>query len=228
MRVNTLTLTSGAARMDAAHGSALRSADSAARGIGSERMNPTVLVLMAILAIGRSQEPDALSAALAEDVDDSIVELKSPDPGIRQRAALMLGLAGKGAEKAVPDLLVVLKDPVPRVRAFAALALGEIGPKLVPVRKALETALLSDSEGEVRSSAAASLGKCASPASVEALVKALRDVDARTRLESLRALEAIESPGLREASAVIRALAEDPDPDIKSAAKALLKKLHVD
>jgi HEAT repeat protein len=185
------------------------------------------LILLAT-AVAPFQEPDPFTAALVAGLDDSIVELKSEDPQARVGAAVMLGLAGEKAQKAVPDLLLLMKDPVPRVRAFVALALGDIGPKLMPVRKALEAALLTDAEGEVRSSAAASLGKGASADSVGALVRALRDMDARTRLESLRALEAIESPAVREASAAIRSLAKDSDADVRAAAESLLKKLGVD
>ena len=186
-----------------------------------------VLVLLAV-ATAPIQQPDPFTAALVAGVDDSIVELKSADPQARVGAALMLGLAGDKAQKAVPDLLVLMKDPVPRVRAFVALALGDIAPKLMPVREALEAALLTDAEGEVRSSAAASLGKGASADSVGALVRALRDVDARTRLESLRALEAIEATAVRGASPAIQSLAKDADADVRAAAESLLKKLRVD
>jgi HEAT repeat protein len=190
-------------------------------------MTVGVLVLLAI-AVAPFQEPDPFTAALVAGLDDSIAELKSADAQARVGAALILGFAGAKAQKAVPDLLVLMKDPVPRVRAFVALALGDIGPKLIPVREALEAALLTDAEGEVRSSAAASLGKGASTDSVGALVRALSDEDARTRLESLRALEAIESAAVRGASAAIRLLTKDPDADVRATAESLLKKLRVD
>jgi HEAT repeat protein len=140
---------------------------------------------------------------------------------------MMLSLAGAEASGAVPSLLGVLKDdPVPDVRAFAALALADIAPAAASVRSGLERALGGDSGGAVRASAAAALGKVASPASVDPLVAALRDSDSRTRLEAVRALASIHDDGVKRALPSLEELSKDTDSTIASEARALATKLR--
>jgi HEAT repeat protein len=70
-----------------------------------------------------------------EAVPALIKELKDADPGVRSRAAEMLGAIGPPAKKAVPGLVEGLKDPGVMVKGRPE------GDTLVPVREAMGRAL---------------------------------------------------------------------------------------
>lgn len=183
-------------------------------------------LLLLLLAFSPRQDPIRLDQAVGAHTDELVMRLRSPDSGEREAAAMLLSLAGTRAEGAVPALIQALEDGEPRVRAFAALALAKIAPSSEPVRAALHLRLATDSEGIVRSSAAASLGEIANAGSVLVLTKALSDPDSRTRLESVRALAAIDPSATRRAAPDVKRRTKDSDPQVRAEAVALLKRLN--
>ncbi len=74
-----------------------------------------------------------------KEVPNYIKQLRSPDPKIRNNAALELGSCGSPkADRAVPDLIRLLYDPNVGVQSSAAYALRRIATP--EAEKALERA----------------------------------------------------------------------------------------
>jgi len=84
--------------------------------------------------------------------------LKSPQPLVRQNAALALGEVGPEAKAAVPALAEALRDPEWVVRRQAAVALGRLGPDARPAVPALQR-LTHDANSLVRKAAVEALQK---------------------------------------------------------------------
>lgn len=111
-----------------------------------------------------------VSLSVADDVDDSIIDLQDPDPQIRGNAAAWL--ESNGDQRAVDPLIEALKDESEYVRMEAAHALGRIGDTRAvdPLIEALK-----DEIGNVRSSASEALGAIGDQKAVEPLIEVIED-----------------------------------------------------
>jgi HEAT repeat protein len=160
-----------------------------------------------------SDEYDRASATPHATVDPAVVralagELRDEDKGIREEAALALGILN--ATEAIPTLVAALKDPEGSVRGSAATALGKIGSAaegraLVP--------LLADESAGVRNRVLQAIGvlkvKEAGPA-LRQLFEANRRKEGG--LKVLAALSRIGDPGQAD---LFQELVQDPDPERK-------------
>jgi len=175
-----------------------------------------VLALMALAVL--------VTTAVADEVDDLILDLKYGSPDVREEAALALGQIGD--EKAVDPLIKALDDEVSWVRMRAAIALGEINDSkaIDPLIKALKdespyvrmyaasslvylgkteylsqvlTALKNENE-DVRVEAAITLGEIGDTRAVDPLIEALRDESDFVRMFAASALGEIGDPSAFE------------------------------
>ena len=162
--------------------------------------DPDVLdVIHSVNALGRVG-PAALGAlpALLDALADA-------DCYIRRHAASAIGNLGPGAAAARPALLRALGYEDERVRLLAAGALARLGPGAVAALPVLLEELQAEMDGDRRAEAAtylASVGPEGRDA-VPLLTRALRDFDARVRVESAGALWNIA----RQASETVPVLA---------------------
>lgn len=134
----------------------------------------------------------ALEDARADSRGELVVLARSPDAGVRERAATALGrmpYPELGVET-TRALLELLRDADPGVRASAAFGLGVRGDA-----SAADTLLFvaldeheRDSEPLVRARCIEAAGKLARPELRERTLEGLRDADARVRLEAAAAL----------------------------------------
>jgi HEAT repeat protein len=132
-------------------------------------------------------------------------QLKSPNPGVRAKAAMSLGELGGAAKVAVPALDKALADRNLNVRYWAASALKRIGPEAKGAIPGLISALKTlpggspELEGparyypDVRSVAAEALGTIgpAAKEAIPALKEATEDKNADVRAAAAEALKKI-------------------------------------
>src|ERR1043165_5470088 len=138
------------------------------------------------------------------------------NPKQRQLALLVLE-AGDAASRAAldPILETVEKDPDPQVRREAVRVVGRLNPETRGAFKALLTALQTDKDGIVREAAAVAIGKKfvkSAEEYVPALVEALKDPHAGTRLEVATALRNLDKHAKPAVPALIEA-ARNPKED---------------
>jgi HEAT repeat protein len=179
-------------------------------------------------------------------VPELLQDLKDKDTVVRQNAARSLGKAGSSSQSTVvPALSAALQDQEPDVRVAAAEALTSPGllnhsdPK--PVLD-----LMKNADPRVRACAAGALGQFSDAAKtvVPALMEACKSSDAVVRRGAMASLgqfgiQAKAAPvfidGLlkdqdgevrKNAGAALAKLAPELGPDVKAAAKALIKALH--
>lgn len=151
--------------------------------------------------IGTAAAVPSLIQALADD-----------DMNMRWAAAEALAAIG---QPAIEPLIAALRRPN-MVGALAAAALGDIGPSAVPD---LVAALQADDDHEqwVRLRIAAALAMCG-PASVSALLMALRDGNEQLRQVTAATLAAIGEPAIKG----LAELAGAPDPSVRRAVAVAL------
>jgi len=141
----------------------------------------TILSLLTLTALSLT--------ALADEVDDLIVDLKDDDWTVRGYAAISLGELCD--PRAVDPLIEALKDDRWDVREVAALALGKIGDA-----KAVDPLIgvLKDEDNYGDAAAAAeALGEIGDPRAVAPLTEALKDDRQRVRWAAAPALDKIVS-----------------------------------
>jgi hypothetical protein len=206
------------------------------RGLSEADPKMRIAAARGLERLGR--DASSASSALARALED-------PDRRVRLAAACALGRLDPRAETAVPILVKVLKEeqsrPLDRSRAMTAL--GRLGPLARPALWILLDNLASDEESAealseigvpsipglcealsqadplARRRAAATLGRIgpAARSAVDILSGALKDPDPKVRIETIRALEAIQGP---KAVPVLLPLLEDPQ-TAQAAAAAL-------
>jgi HEAT repeat protein len=162
--------------------------------------------------------PQAKSAA-----PELVRLLEGGNPIVRRAAAASLGMIEPDAQVAVPALLKALKDADGPTRIQAIMSLGQVGepeqviPLLIPILRERGGA------GGSPSSAAQAALQAIGPKTVPALIEALSDQQAETRLASLRILGRFGNQA-RAAVSRITALLQDPDELVcVNAAEALWK-----
>ncbi|MEK7232287.1 MAG: HEAT repeat domain-containing protein [Elusimicrobiota bacterium] len=156
-----------------------------------------------------------ISPATKTAVQALAVALKDDDPNIRTAASMALGKIGPTAKDAVPPLVAALKDQNREVRVAAVSALGDIGPeaaaavpflveglsashRLTPAHSSAE---MADDWGSNARDALVKIG----PASVSALVTAMKSTNVEMRNGAASALNLM---GASRAKAAAPALAE--------------------
>lgn len=90
-------------------------------------------------------------------VDRYLMDMKSPNVEVRNKAAYELGCGCSKPSRVVPPLINLLKDPVPKVRATAATSLGAFHAAATQIVPAL-LARLDDEDMGVRRAIVVSLG----------------------------------------------------------------------
>ena len=157
--------------------------------------------------------------AVADEVDDLILDLKYGTEVVRNDAARILGEIGD--QRAVDPLIDALEDEneIWIIRELAAMALGEIGdPKAIdPLIDAL-----NDENPYVRGTAAEALGEIGDPKAIDPLIDALNDEQHFVRSGAAEALGEISDQ--RAVDPLIEALKDD-DWDIQLWAASSLVKL---
>jgi HEAT repeat protein len=198
-----------------------------------------------------------VQAAAAEDlkafgpaaVPFLLEALGAADDGIREGAAVALGMMQLRAKEVVLCLAGRLSDPVPRVRSAAAGALQELAPDIADALPMLRQALL-DGEAATRSLAAGAIGQMG-PAGRPALDDLVAAYRARTtpwaetairhilpledalkfledkdpRLRKLGAGALARYPRSEECRAAWRKALEDADPFVSATAAAELRSM---
>jgi len=160
-----------------------------------------------------SDEDDPLSCTPFTRVDPLVYQtlaraLRDEEEGIRQEAALALGILG--GKSAVAELVATLQDAAPSVRGAAAAALGKVGTpedgrNLVP--------LLADDSSGVRNRVLQAIGALR----VREAGPGLRELyEANRRKEvGLKALACLSRVGDPNQADLFREIVQDPDPDRK-------------
>lgn len=186
---------------------------------------------LAIVALQDLRErPASVLAALVVVVQ----EKEEPNEKVRQVAVAMLRELRRDfkqpnpplSKEALPALVAALKDSDATVRADAAFALGEfikddgIKTAIAPLFEALR-----DKDEGVRASAADTLSRIGTPA-VDVLVAGLRNKEKEKDVRKLSA-ESLGRMGklAKNAEPALQAATEDPDEDVREAAKLALARI---
>jgi HEAT repeat protein len=147
---------------------------------------------------------------------DALFQCAADDDEIVRRAALE-HLPFLEDARVLPALVSALERDAPRARASAARALGRVD---APDATAALTAALTDGDSWVRYFAVRSLGEQHASGAIASLVDlAERDPAAHVRIAALDILGAL---GATEATLVLKALADDGDPQVAAAALGAL------
>jgi HEAT repeat protein len=142
--------------------------------------------------------------------------LQDPDADIRIAATDALLVLGPEARDALPDLLRACRDSDPRVRAAAVRAAWWTGSSPGDVQAQILRSLEDPDLGHLRP------GEDPAPV-VPALVRALKDPEARVRQEAADALEHL-GPKAREAIPALQEAARtDADPGVRREANEALR-----
>jgi HEAT repeat protein len=160
-----------------------------------------------------SDEYDRSSVPPYASVDPTVyralaVALRDEDKGIREEAALALGILN--GRSAVADLQATLADPEAAVRGAAATALGKIG---TPEEGKALIPLLADPNTEVRNRVLQALGVMR----VREAGPALREMyeQNRKRDQGVRVLECLSRIGDPAQADLFRELVQDPNAETK-------------
>lgn len=153
----------------------------------------------------------ALHSLAAGSLPLIIGALRDPDQDVRLGA--IQRLADLGPAEAVPPLVTLATDPSPQVRSKVAQALGRL--RAASAQSTLES-LLQDPDQLVRDRARAALAEIGGDSVIDALLAEAGADDARKRAQAAKALAQVvdEDPRAEER---LRALADDPNADVRSA-----------
>ena len=169
-------------------------------------------------------------AAIGTDAVPSLTEmLADPNPRLKERAALALGMTGDAAESAVPGLINCLSHPNVMVRIVAADALGWINQKPDLTVPAL-TQSLNDPEIGVKCWAADSLGRFRERATnaIPVLLASFAARDYRIRGSAAVALSKIsQDTTAKEVVPVLLQQYNQSDSSLRSGAIRDLGQLHM-
>jgi len=147
--------------------------------------------------------------AVADEVDDLILDLNGTDPEDRINAAIALGNISDS--RAIEPLIETLKDEDENVRDAAAKSLIDIGkPAVGPLIEALK-----DDDENVRALSAAALGDIGDTRAVDPLIENLKDEKVYVRAVTAFVLGYIGDP--RAVDPLIAAL-NDVDSNVRQAA----------
>jgi HEAT repeat protein len=142
---------------------------------------------------------------------------------VRSNAAWALGLIGSATE-VIPPLTRALDDEDPEVRRYAAFGLSCLGPIAAPAVPKLIERLDDAHMSYMAARALGGVGPAATH-SIPRLILALRRDHSLARMEFAAALGKFGTLA-RDAIPDLRALAHDPDPNVKRAAGAALLRIQ--
>ena len=213
---------------DAFHGIVVREADVSepdlkrAYTMAIRRMaKPTLLrAVAAMLTRARDRRADhvAVLSRAGEDGADALIEQLTMAQNASDRRQYFDALLELNA--GVQALVHHLGDPRWYVARNAADLLGEM---VAPEAEAPLSECLKHDDDRVRRAAANALGKLGTPGAMKALHGALKDTSPQVRLQAAAGLAARK--GLRTSGTLIRALEEEPDPEVQFAILAGLGKV---
>ena len=199
-----------------------------------------IIVLLSRIGTDAQEAIPALIAALKEptETDHPLVSagpvLGNPLTGPAYVAAKALGQIAprtSAAGHAVAALTEVLRSGPPARRPSAASALGRFGPEAAQAITALVEMLRETSESSADETAFAdALGRIApgtpsAQAAISALAAALKSKSAAKREAAAQAIERF-GPEAKDAIPQLRVLLSEPDPQVRSAAEATIKRLE--
>jgi alpha-L-fucosidase len=151
--------------------------------------------------------------------------LRDPEPDVRRVTLSILVRLGAAANGAAGALVDVLQDADAGIRAKACMAFRELSTDGKAGIPALITRL-SDPVAEVRIRAQEALSKMGQYAQ-EPLVRALKEIDPRTRRAAAEILGSFGSEA-KTAAVDLTEAAKDPDPEVAKAAAEALKKVQIE
>lgn len=193
-----------------------------AYGMALRRMTkPTLLRSVATLVAGPKAKLDELLLVLSragEDGADALIEQLTSAQSLADRRAFFDALVKLNA--GVPALIHMLGDARWYVVRNAADLLGEMQAKEAEV-PLLE--VLKHDDDRVRRAAAAALAKLGTPRAAEGLHAAMRDSSAQVRMQAAIGLGGRK--GGRGAITLVRALEDEPDPEVQLALLSALGRL---
>lgn len=123
-----------------------------------------------------------------ESVDGYVKRMSSYWPETRRQAATELGRLTDQPDEAVPVLVSALDDADVDVRSNALDSLGQFRDVAAPSAGKAAEILAHDARPELRRRAARLLGETQDPASIPALMSALKDGDLGVRVEAVTSL----------------------------------------
>jgi len=147
--------------------------------------------------------------------------LVHPSTETVQRREAVLALARSKDAQAGVKLVEALKDKDPMTRTLAAQGLGSL--KVAAALSSLANVLANDPYPEVRQAAATSLRQIGDPAAVDALGKAVGDVDPNVRLIALTGLGRYRDPSTRP---LVEAACKDKSVEVRRTAVYVLGRLE--
>jgi HEAT repeat protein len=190
----------------------------------------TAVLVICLVGVGHALAQTAASgdANSSADVSARISELGSPDPTVRAMAACALRYAGEAAAPAIPRLIQLLADDAPtgRIKCHAGTPSKLIAETSSPATEALKAlasigrpavepllAALNNQDVRISARVVKALGRIEDNGSMEALVNATRDANARqVRVQAIRALGRISSPQALEA---LRSALNDENAEVR-------------
>jgi HEAT repeat protein len=154
--------------------------------------------------------------------------LANGDPELQQVSGWALGLVGPGASRAVPQLVEALHAKKDAIRRVAADALGRIGAEDDYVAAALTERLLNDSNLDVKTACAMTLGRFGyRPTVASALFKALQaEDDPALMLAAATAIAKINPRPNSDVKALIKVAKKGPFADVREAAIRAIGHIH--
>lgn len=168
---------------------------------GSPSHSPERLLYVVTVMFIAVSTPLPVGHAQTDQTNGAIDALKSPDAGVRYRAAITLGKLKD--HRAIEALSGALRDTDFSVRLQAAGALGKIGEQaIVPL-----SAALNDPDVNARRAAAYALGEIKGNRVVDPLIGALKDVNRLVRRDAAEALGKVRD--IRAIRPLISGIAED-------------------
>jgi HEAT repeat protein len=165
-----------------------------------------------------SDGPDFQPPPLSDPVDLLVRDLESPSPAERNKA--VRELTRKKPPSAFRPLVAMLESTDPEARKYAALLLGQIGD-----RRAIPILIrcIGRWSGKNVTNAYGGLMAIGPERPLDHLTNALATGDPELRRDAIKGLEISRDPG---AAAAIEPATNDPDPAVREAAEAAMRRLR--
>jgi hypothetical protein len=196
--------------------------------LGSENKKIRLDALRSLGVIGSNQKI-AVRDLAKPAVPDLIALLRDKDDEVRKWAIITLGEIGPNAASAVEPLLALIRDEEHAVRSGDAIrALGRIGPGAIPALPLLAS-MVADPQHRTHIMAIHAFWRIGPKSQVEASIVVQKLIDRllaskhpRERAWVAEILSEI-GPAAREAIGALSTAVDDPEPEVRYAAKNALR-----